>query len=78
MSWKWDILNEYARHLFENHSNDENFDVNDEHRFQKDYINHWKGKDGDEIIIKCDHINCNYVRRYHVMFTVTPIGEEEE
>ena len=50
----------------------------DEHRFQKDYINHWKGKDGDEIIIKCDYINCNYVRRYHVMFTVTPIGDEEE
>lgn len=76
MSWKWDILNEYAVHLYEKHRNDENFDTSLEHKIMNDWLTYEKFRDGATITVKCDHIRCNWFRRYNVMYEVTPMEEE--
>lgn len=77
MTWKWEILNEYALHLFNAHHDDENFDTSLEHKIMNDWLTYEKFRDGATITVKCDHIRCNWVRRYNVMYTVTPWEEEE-
>lgn len=77
MSWKWDILNQYALHLFEAHHNDPNFDTSLEHRIMNDFLMYEKWRDGQIIHVNCDHIKCNWSKKYVVSFTVHPLEEEE-
>lgn len=77
MTWKWDILNEYALHLFNKHHNDPNFDTSLEHKIMNDFLTYERWNDGDIINVKCDHIRCNWSKKYHVMFRVIPVEEEE-
>ena len=77
MSWKWDILNDFALHLFNAHHNDENFDTSLEHKIMNDYSSYLKVRDGGIIYVKCDAIDCNYHKKYNVMYEVTPLEEEE-
>lgn len=77
MSWKYDIMNQYALHLFEEHRFEDNFDTDLEYEIMKDWLTHEKFRDGARITVKCDHINCNWARQFDVMYTVTPVEEEE-
>lgn len=78
MTWKWDILNEFALHLFQAHQNDSNFDTSLEHKIMNDFLTYEKWKDGDIIHVNCDHLYCNWSKKFHVMFTITPLEDEEE
>ena len=78
MSWKDAIIDEYWQHLWIKHRFDENFDIHLEIELAKDWIYHGcEVADGSIITLHCDKIGCNHKQMYHVMYEVTPVGEEE-
>jgi hypothetical protein len=77
MSWKWVILNDYALHLYNKHRNDENFDTSLEHKIMNDWLTYEKFRDNVVFTVSCDHIDCNWHKKYHVAYEVTEWSEEE-